>query len=519
MNSAKKVLQSVSFTLLITAFISCETQDSGSRSVQSVDPLLYQSATELTSMIRRGEISSLDLLNRYLDSIEGNNDLINAVVAFDVDAARTKAAEADAALARGENWGPLHGLPMTVKDAFEVAGMPAACGDPELEDNVPEHNAKAVQRLIDAGAIIFGKTNVPYHCLDFQSFNEVYGTTNNPWDVTRTPGGSSGGSAAALSAGFTPLELGRDLGGSIRIPAHYTGVFGHAPTFGIIPRDGHISPFPVEIPPELLPEITVGVVGPLARSAEDLELSLNVLTAPARSEGGDTIPELLPPRRKQFRDYRVAVWFMDPSPDAEVDADVLGTLQKTLEALRRAGLAVDEGARPDLRLYETIHLRRDIRNELMAGAVPLYEGLVAKQKEQQSKWASFFERYDVLLAPVAPTVAFPHDHREPLLSRRLVINGKKRPYLNNLAWVSMAIAAGLPATVAPVGLSESGLPVGIQIIGARFEDRTTIDFARCLSDLTRGSNVPPGFMEERNERGRACHQLHGAQSGAIPGAR
>jgi amidase len=237
------------------------------------------------------------------------------------------------------------------------------------------------------------------------------------------------------------------------------------------------------------------VVGPLARSAEDLELTLNVLTASGRSEKGDAIPELPPPRRKKYKDYRVAAWFTDPSPDAELDADVLATLQKTLETLRRAGLDVDEEARPKVQLYEAIHLRRDIRNELMAGALPLYEGLLAKQKEQQSKWASFFERYDVLLAPVAPTTAFPHDHRELLLSRRLVINGEKRPYLNNLAWVSMAIAAGLPATVAPVGLSESGLPVGIQMIGDRFEDRTTIAFAQGLSDLVGGFKAPPSLMK------------------------
>jgi len=492
---AKRVLQRISLLFLIQAFIGCDTQDSSSRSIQKVDPLLFQSATELTGAIRRGEISSLDLLNHYLESIERNNDLIHAVVAFDEDAARSRAAEADKALARGQIWGPLHGLPMTVKDAFEVVGMPATAGDPELKDHMPEQNAEAVERLVEAGAIIFGKTNVPYRCLDFQSFNKVYGTTNNPWDRTRTPGGSSGGSAAALCAGFTPLELGSDLGGSIRIPAHYTGTFGHVPTFGIVPRYGHISPFPVDIPQDRLPEITLGVVGPLARSAEDLELSLKVLTAPDRSEEGSRRTELRPPRRKRFRDYRVAVWFTDPSPEAEVDAEVLRTLQKTVEALRDAGLDVDEEARPDLRLYEAIHLRREIRNELMAGAVPLYQGLLSEQKKQQSKWAAFFESYDVLLTPVAPTVAFPHNHREPLTSRRLEINGKKRPYLNNLAWVSMAIAAGLPATVAPVGLSESGLPVGIQIIGARFEDRTTLDFAKGLSNLIGGFTVPPGFGE------------------------
>ena len=236
----KKVLQLSAFIILMGALICCEKHDSipTHRPPQKINPLLFKSATELTGAIRRGEITALDLLNRYLDSIQRNNDNINAVVALNMDAARARAAEADKALVQGQNWGPLHGLPMTVKDVFEVVGMPTTSGDPELKDYIPKRNAIAVQRLIDAGAIIFGKTNVPYHGHDFQSFNPVYGTTNNPWDLSRTPGGSSGGSAAALAAGFTALELGSDLGGSVRLPAHYTGVFGHRTTFGIVPYMG-----------------------------------------------------------------------------------------------------------------------------------------------------------------------------------------------------------------------------------------------------------------------------------------
>jgi amidase len=495
MHLCKKVLRISALIVFMCALFCCKEPDSKSRPIQKIDPILFNSATELTDAIRRGEITALDLLDRYLSSIERNNGSINAVVALTVDAARKRAAEADEALARNEIWGPLHGLPMTVKDAFEVAGMPATSGDPKLKSYIPEHNALAVQRLMDAGAIIFGKTNVPYRCLDFQSFNKIYGTTNNPWSLATTPGGSSGGSAAALSAGFTPLELGSDLGGSIRIPAHYTGVFGHKPTFGIIPRHGHISPFPGSISPELMPSIPLGVVGPLARSAEDLELSLMILTTPGRSNDRGIIPELLPPRKKRFKDYRVAVWFTDNSPAAEIDTGVLALLQKTVEKIRNTGLEVDENARPNIQLWETIHLRAEIRNEIMTGALPLNEQLVSRQKNQQSKWAAFFDRYDVLLTPVAPTVAFPHNHREPLTRRRLDINGKKKPYLDNLTWVSMAIVSGLPATVVPIGLCESGLPAGIQIIGARLEDRTTISFAQGLSDLVGGFKSPPNFTK------------------------
>ncbi|MEJ2448714.1 MAG: amidase family protein, partial [Anaerolineales bacterium] len=219
-----------------------------------------KSATELASEIRSGEITSLDLLNLYLNRIERYNNEINAVVALDIAAARARAAEADKALAQGKIWGPLHGLPMTVKDVFEVVGMPATSGDPTLKDYIPTRNAIAVQRLIDAGAIIFGKTNVPFHALDIQTYNEIYGTTNNPWDLSRTPGGSSGGSAAALAAGFTSLELGSDIGGSLRNPAHYTGVFGHKPTFGVVPRYGHIPPMPGRVPQHVMPGIPLFVV-------------------------------------------------------------------------------------------------------------------------------------------------------------------------------------------------------------------------------------------------------------------
>ena len=225
----KKFLQLSAITILIIALLSCGKYFV--KPTQDIVPVHFKSATELANSIRRGEITSLNLLNLYLDRIQRYNEDINAVVALDIDAARARAAEADNALAQGQNWGPLHGVPMTVKDVFEVVGMAATSGDPKLKNYIPNRNAIAVQRLIDAGAIIFGKTNVPYHAADIQSYNEIYGTTNNPWDLSRTPGGSSGGSAAALAAGFTPLELGSDIGGSVRFPAHYTGVFGHKSTF------------------------------------------------------------------------------------------------------------------------------------------------------------------------------------------------------------------------------------------------------------------------------------------------
>jgi amidase len=491
MSHLKKILQLSVIVIFIGVLLCC-----GKSSVQKAHetpPNHFSSAVEMIDAIRQGRITSVELLNLHLDRIQSYNDDINAVVAMDVDAARKRAAEADRALAEGQDWGPLHGLPMTVKDVFAVVDMPATSGDLKLKDYIPNRNAIAVQRLIDAGAIVFGKTNTPYHADDIQTYNYVYGTTNNPWDLSRTPGGSSGGSAAALAAGFTPLELGSDIGGSIRFPANYTGVFGHKPTFGIVPRWGHIPQMPDWVPMHKMPMLPLFVVGPLARSADDLELALEVLTAPGKDDESQNMAELLPPRKQHFSDYRVAVWFTDTDPAAELNADVLAALQKTVEKLRDAGLDIDEEARPDIDLLKDRQLWLDIFYKMKGRALPLDEVTAERQKKQQAMWAKFFNRYDVLLAPVSPTVAFPHDLEGGLLTRSLEINGQEKPMYNNMAWTLMAIVSGLPATVAPVGLSDSGLPVGIQIIGAKFEDRTTITFARGLSELIGGFVAPPDY--------------------------
>ena len=489
----KRVIQLSLIAVLISALFCCGKFIV--KPTQDIHPIHFKSAIELASAIRHGEITSIELLNLYLDRIQRYNDSINAVVAMDVDAARARAAEADKALAQGQNWGPLHGLPMTVKDVFEVVGMPTTSGDPKLRDYRSKRNAIAVQRLIDAGAIIFGKTNLPYHGLDIQSYNEIYGTTNNPWDLSRTPGGSSGGSAAALAAGLTALELGSDLGGSIRFPANYTGVFGHKPTFGIVPRYGHIPPMPGQVPQHLMPRAPLLVVGPIARSADDLELALEVLTTPGNEDESESRPVLLPSRRQQFSKYRVAVWLTDSYPPAEIDVEVLAILQKTVGKLRSAGLDIDEEARPDISLDKMNFIHGQIVQHLLMGLLPLPEWLIAEQKIIQAMWAEFFEEYDILLAPVSLTVAFPHDHKGTLMTRSLEVNGKKKPMLNNMTWTRTAVVSGLPATVAPVGFNHSGLPVGIQIIGARLEDRTTIAFAQGLSELIGGFVAPPGYED------------------------
>ena len=427
MKHFRQILQLFTIIIFVSALLGCgklSTQTS-----QITGPVYYKSAVELTRAIQQGEITSCQLLEIFLKRIERYNGDVNAVVAMDVDAARTRAVEADKALARGEIWGPLHGLPMTVKDMYEVIGMPATAGDPKFKNYMPKRNATAVQRLIDAGAIVFGKTNTPFHALDFQTFNKVYGITNNPWDLTRTVGGSSGGSAAALAMGFTPIELGSDIGGSLRNPAHYTGVYGHKPTFGVVPRSGHIGlmprykdipPLPGKPAPYVKSKVPLAVSGPMARSAEDLELAMEILTNPGKSDKDDSRPKLLPELKKQLQDYKVAVWFTDPYSGAEIDAEVMSVLIKAMNKLRKAGVQVDETAPPGINVDENRQLWLAVFSQRRT--LPLPEAIVTRLKKMQAKWAAFFENYDVLLAPVVPTVAFPHQI-QPGYGRKLVING------------------------------------------------------------------------------------------------
>ena len=489
--------QQTLFIYFLTIFLLIASLNSYAKSPakiqQSQLPIPYRSATELTKMIRDGKISSLELLNIYLNRIEHYNDTVNAVVATDVESARKRAKAADEALKRGEIWGRLHGLPMTVKDVFEVVGMPATSGDPAFKDYVPKRNAIAVQRLIDAGAIVFGKTNTPYHAEDVQSYNEIYGTTRNPWDLTRTSGGSSGGSSAALAAGFTPLELGSDIGGSVRIPSHFAGVFGHKPTFGIVPRFGHLPPMPPGIPPQFMPSIPLFVVGPLARNTDDLELVLEIISGVEKSPDSKRSQKLLPTRHKRFSEYRVAVWITDPSSYGEVDSEVSTVLNKAVTKLRTAGLKVDINTRPEMSLVEIVQVWNDVYMSMRARMLPLPKAVAEQQKKLFDTMREFFEKYDVLLTPITPTVATPHDHEGSLLTRTIIINGNERPALNTIYWNMLAVPADLPSTAVPIGLSKKGLPVGIQVVGGKYEDRTTLAFARELSKLTGRFRIPPGY--------------------------
>src|SRR5271167_2316558 len=296
--------------------------------------LAYSSATDIARKIRRREISSREAVDYFLARVETLDKPINSVVTIDAERARTEADAADAALARGEVRGPLHGVPMTIKDSFQTAGMRTTSGAPELASFIPTEDAWPVARLREAGAIIFGKTNLPIYAGDLQSYNEVFGTTNNPYDLSRTPGGSSGGSAAALACGFTPLELGSDIGGSIRLPSHMSGVVGHKPSYGIVPAHGQIPG-----PPGTLSLSDLAVAGPMARSVEDLKLGLDILAGPNRWEKPAWRLQLPPPRRQVLKQYRVAAWLDDPA--CRLEPKVRDLLEKAARALGAAGATVD----------------------------------------------------------------------------------------------------------------------------------------------------------------------------------
>jgi amidase len=477
-----------------------------------VTDFAYRGAAALSQAIRVGDISSRALLELFLERVGRLNPAINAVVTLDAERARQRADAADAALARGKIWGPLHGLPMTVKDTLEVAGIRTTAGAPQYAQHVPQTDATAVARLIEAGAIIFGKTNTPTLAMDLQSYNPIFGTTNNPWDLARTPGGSSGGSAAALAAALTPAEVGSDIGGSIRTPAHFCGVYGHKPSFEIISQRGHIPG-----PPGTLSGTDISVIGPLAREVDDLSLLLDVLAGPDADQAASWSLDLAPPRRRDLNSFRVAAWLDDAA--SPVDGSVRAVHEAALARLRTAGARIDERARPGLGFAESLTLYRQLLYAATSPGIPSDqfarlaqesdpENLFARATTQSHRdwifanerrqrlrqsWAKFFQDYDVLLCPVTQTAAIAHDHSQPVNERRIKVNGIERAYFDQLDWVGVIGVAYLPSTVAPVGWTAAGLPVGMQIVGPYLDDKTTIAFAKALAGVLGGAGRPPGF--------------------------
>jgi amidase len=458
------------------------------------DDATLWSATQLEAAIRARAISSRELLQTFVAKIEGLNPTLNAIVTTDLDRAYERAAQADEAAADGAWSGPLHGLPFTVKDAIETGGIRSTGGASELATHVPVSDAPAVARLAAAGGVLFGKTNAPTWSADIQTHNDLFGTTNNPWDLGRTPGGSSGGAAAAVAGGLTAFELGTDIGGSVRIPASFCGIFGHKPSFGLVPQRGyldHVGGGTIDA--------DINVFGPLARSVEDLELLLGILAGPGDDDAVAWRLALPAPRSSVLSDLRIGTWLTDPK--ASVDSEVGDVFEAAVEAFAVAGANVTHD-RPALEIDEVFRLFLGLTgaaaslsldaatSELAAVGHRQWLELTMQRAAVRAVWSDWFSQHDILLAPVMPMPPIVHDTKRPFMERTTLINGELRSHMDCTAWTGLVGVAYLPSTVIPVGRTRSGLPVGMQVIGPFLEDRTSLTAGRLLFEVL-GEWLPP----------------------------
>lgn len=497
------------------AFAACALPFPRAASAETASDHDFISAVEAARLIRTKQVSSVELTERMFQRIDAFNPRINAIILTFRDEALQRAKDADAAIARGDLWGPFHGVPMTMKEMIGMRGVLTTSGAPELKDFRPDYDATVYTRMHNAGGVVLGKTNQPVHALDMQTYNPLHGTTNNPWDLARTTGGSTGGGAAALAAGLTYLETGSDIGGSIREPSNFCGVYGHKPTVHVIPKTGFNPPGPPSLPNVL------SVAGPLARSAADLKAAMEVLGGP---DGADAIAyewKLPQARGASLKDYRVRVVIDDPI--CPVVPEVKDVLQNAVDALAKAGAKVTEGWPDGIHPQQQLELYL----QLLVASIPpqpappadkippagfssvniiplvmkamtmnfrAYIELQNQRIQAQAAWQEAFKGIDAFLMPTNFVPAFPHDHSEPMMLRVLDTSLGKRAYLDLLYWISFATLTGLPATTAPVGRTkDKNLPVGIQIMGPYLEDATPIDIAGRLTEHTGGFTPPPGF--------------------------
>ncbi|WP_406005443.1 amidase [Streptomyces sp. NBC_00637] len=478
----------------------------------------FPTAEELAAALRAGEVSSAELTEQAIARIERDDKTINAICVPDFDRARAAARGADRARARGEDR-PLLGIPVTVKESYDIAGLPTTWGMPLYRDHLPAEDAVQVSRLRAAGAVVLGKTNVPLGLQDVQTFNEIYGTTNNPWDHGRTSGGSSGGSAAALASGFGALSIGSDLAGSLRTPAHFCGVYAHKPTLGLAATRGMVPPSAPALPTE--PDLAV--VGPMARAARDLTLLLDVMAGPDPLTLGVAQRLTLPPaRRERLRDFRVLV--LDEHPLIPTGSAVRAGVNRVADALVAGGARVERHSPllPDqseaavlytqflfsgsvahfpVEGYEQLRTRaaglaaddRSLDAARLRGMVLSHRDWIETNNRRELHrhgWRRLFAEFDVVVCPITPTPAFPHDHNPRLGERVLDIDGVGYPYFDQLVWAGVATMPGLPATAVPAGRSPGGLPVGVQLIGPLFEDRTPLRLAELLEQEIGGFQAP-----------------------------
>ena len=476
-----------------------------------------RTVTELVAALRGRELSAVELLDHYLYRVERLNPAINALITFDLQRARAGAEAADSRAMSGAALPALHGVSCSIKDAIATEGIRTTGGATELADNVPIEDASVVRRIKEAGAIVFAKSNLPRWSGDMQAYNDLFGTTNNPWDLSRVPGGSSGGASAAVSAGLSAFDIGTDIGGSIRGPAHFAGVCGHKPSFGVVSSLGYIDHVTAG-----LTEPDINVIGPLTRSVEDLELIFSVIAGPTEDRASAWRLDLPGPWSTRIADYRIGAWLDEPS--CPVSSEVAAVLDHAVSAIESEGVTVDRNARPDVdfdavrrvglpliasatspgrsdeefdRFRQVVLDPSDVDETVLMRArasVTFHRDwlLLTEERERiRLAWASFFTSYDIMLCPVAIVPAFEHMHEGNLYTRRLTVDGQERPYADLIWWTSFIGMAYLPSTVVPVGFTANGLPVGIQVVGPFLADRSTLAVARHLERLLGGYRVPP----------------------------
>ena len=483
----------------------------------------FKMATELSAALAAKKVSAVELAQDAIGRIERHDGKINAICVRDFARGLEAARAADAALARGETR-PLLGIPLTVKESFNIAGLPTTWGFPAQKDFTPPEDALSISRVREAGGVILGKTNVPVGLGDWQSYNEIYGTTNNPYHLGRTPGGSSGGSAAALAAGYGPLSLGSDIGGSLRAPAFHCGVYTHKPTYALAPLRGHTPPPfpPLPLDPDLL------VIGPMARGAADLSLLLDVIAGPDPLEAGKAYKLALPPsRHSELKNFRVLL--IDTDPVMPASKSVRTAIEKLAANLGKAGVTVtrESPLLPDFAASSRLYMRllmsllgafsapedyagaqaaaAQLDPDDMSLAAERLRGIALSHRDWgvadvgrtrlRAQWRELFKSFDAVICPVMPTPAFSHDHSQDQETRLIHIDGKDYAYPDQLAWAGIATLPGLPATAIPIGLSPEGLPVGVQIVGPWLEDRTPLKLAE-LIEREFGGFVPPPMFDD-----------------------
>ncbi|NNM77508.1 amidase [Sphingomonas sp. ID1715] len=432
-------------------------------------------ALQTVSAIRSGATTALAETEAAIDRIEAGDAAINAVVVRDFERAREQARAADQRLADGDP-APLLGLPMTVKESYDVAGLPTTWGFAEHANHIAHADAVAVQRLKAAGAVILGKTNVPVALADLQSNNPVYGRTRNPLDPERVCGGSSGGAAAALAAGFVAAEIGSDIGGSIRTPAAFCGVWGHKSTHGVISPEGHSFPGTDSA------RVALGVMGPMARDPDDLAALLDVLS------------DFALPRSEAFEVGDLSILLLPEHPLAPASAEMKRAVEAVGQAFERAGAEVERAPDllPDLaaqhRHYMKMLLTALSRGAPSPGGEPLsLTGWFDLQDEQTRcirAWQRLFREYDAVIAPVFGTTAFPHDDT-PTSTRKLIVDGVETDFAPQFAYAGLATFPNLPATSVPIGIGADGLPIGLQVTCDLYRDHQAIAIARAAHQLMR----------------------------------